>query len=95
MNIAEKNLVAYIDKLMKPSPPDRIHNWQHSQLSIARYYGGCSYLGARYAIAYNEEGSPLVRIDVIEAKAKSEKAAKKAKRKTDQQKAIEAQGSFE
>ena len=83
-----------IDALIssKLHQPDRIHNWQHTQLSIARFYGGCTYNGASYAIAYTEEGQPLVRVDLIEAKAKSEKKDNKAKRKADQQKAFEAQG---
>ena len=26
-------------------PPERIHNWQDSQLSIARFYGGINFTG--------------------------------------------------
>ena len=89
MNKAEKT---YIDKLIKPSPPDRIHGWQNTQLSIARFYGGCSYNGAQYAIAYTEPGQPLVRVDVIEKSTKEQRAANKAKRKADQQKAFEDRG---
>lgn len=56
--------------------PERLYHWQNTQLSIARYYGGCTYNGHRYTIAVNEEGQPLVRDDVLkrEAKAKKEKA---------------------
>ncbi len=46
-------------------PQERIFNWQNSQLSIARHYGGCKYNGAEYVIAYSEEGQPLVRSDLI------------------------------
>ena len=34
--------------------PERIHHWQHTQLSIARFYGGITYNGAHYRIAVNE-----------------------------------------
>lgn len=44
--------------------PERIYNWLDSQLSIARHYGGCTFNGADYVIAYDEEGHPLVRKDV-------------------------------
>jgi hypothetical protein len=79
-----------IDALIsgKPMPPERIHNWQNSQLSIARHYGGCSYNGSSYLIAYNEEGQPLVRDDVIKREAK----AARAKRKDEKQAALTAQG---
>ena len=61
-----------------PPPPDRIHNWQGSQLSIARFYGGLHFRGARYVIAFNEPGQPLVRKDVLAREAKERKAADKA-----------------
>ena len=60
------------------TPPDRIHGWQHSQLSIARFYGGISYQGHRYVIAMREKGAPLVRADVLAREAKERKAADKA-----------------
>lgn len=63
---------------MGVSTPERIHGWQNSQLSIARHYGGCKYNGADYVIAYNEEGQPLVRWDVLKREAKEAKAAAKA-----------------
>lgn len=57
--------------------PERIHGWQNSQLSIARFYGGISYQGHRYTIAPAEEGVPLVRADVLAREAKERKAADK------------------
>ena len=60
---------------MKERTPERIYNWLDSQLSIARHYGGCNFNGADYVIAYNEEGQPLVRADLL----KKLKAAKKPK----------------
>jgi hypothetical protein len=56
--------------------PDRIHNWQNSQLSIARFYGGIKFNGAGYTIAVNEEGQPLVRDDVLKAEAAAKRVAK-------------------
>ena len=63
-----------------PPPPDRIHNWQDSQLSIARFYGGIHFRGARYVIVFNEPGQPLVRKDVLAREAKERKAADKAEK---------------
>ena len=58
--------------------PERIHNWQDSQLSIARFYGGLHFRGASYVIAFNEPGQPLVRRDVLAREAKERKAEDKA-----------------
>ena len=70
--------------MTKQAAPERIYNWLNTQLSIARFYGGCTYNGASYAIAFNEEGQPLVRTDVL---AKEKKAArKKAKEAADAEK---------
>lgn len=48
--------------------PERIYNWLDSQLSLARYYGGCKVGDVQYLIAYNEEGQPLVRADLMKKK---------------------------
>lgn len=53
--------------------PERIYGWLNSQLSIARHYGGCSYNGAYYFVAYAEEGQPLVREDVLKREKRAEK----------------------
>ena len=58
---------------MKERTPERIYNWLDSQLSIARHYGGCKFNGADYVIAYNEEGQPLVRADLLREAKRSEK----------------------
>lgn len=57
--------------------PERIHGWQHTRLSIARFYGGCSYNGHNYTIALDEEGQPLVRDDVLRREKKAKKQASK------------------
>ena len=51
------------------TPPERIHGWQDSQLSIARFYGGITYQGHTYTIAVAEKGAPLVRSDVLAREA--------------------------
>jgi len=53
--------------------PERIYHWMNTQLSIARFAGGCTLNGARYAIACNEDGHPLVRWDVMQREAKERK----------------------
>ena len=60
------------------TPPERIHGWKYSQLSIARFYGGITYQGHTYTIAVAEKGAPLVRDDVLVREAKARKAADKA-----------------
>ena len=70
--------------MTKQWAPERIYNWLNAQLSIARFYGGCTYNGASYAIAFDEEDQPLVRTDVL---AKEQKASrKKAKEAADAEK---------
>ena len=58
--------------------PERIYNWLDSQMSVARYYGGLTYMGHSYYVAPTEPGSPLVRADVLKREAKEAKAAAKA-----------------
>lgn len=55
--------------------PEKIYNWQNTQLSVAKYAGGCSYNGAQYIIAYNEDGQPLVRMDLLQKKHKKSSPA--------------------
>lgn len=58
---------------MSTEAPERIHGWLNTQLSIARFYGGCVVNGHRYTIAMNEPGQPLVREDVLKREAKERK----------------------
>ena len=58
--------------------PERIHNWQHTHMSVAGYCGGLSFRGHGYTIAYAEPGQPLVRDDVLHAEAKAARAQAKA-----------------
>lgn len=85
--------LATIDRLIKPpSPPERIHGWLDTQLSIARFYGGCTFEGVRYVIDYESEGHPLVRADILEAEARSKKLSLKAERAKEKMRSIQAQG---
>lgn len=64
--------------------PERIYDWQHSPLSIARHYGSIRIQGAEYRIDYSEPGQPLVRADVLErerAQRKADNAAIRADRR--------------
>jgi hypothetical protein len=84
-----------LDELLRPpGPPERIHGWQYTQMSIARFYGGLTYQGAAYTIAVNEPGQPLVRDDVLAREAKAEKAAAKAARTAADQRNTQAQGDL-
>ena len=71
--------LAKLDRLIsgKPEAPERIYNWRHNQMSIARHYGGLKYMGYEYTIADNEPDQPLVRADVLAREAKEAKAAAK------------------
>ena len=79
-------------KFHQQPPAERIYGWMDSQLSVARFYGGMTMHGHRYMIDYDAEGHPLVRADVLEADAKAKKLALKAKRASEKQAAIDAQG---
>lgn len=63
---------------MNTLAPERMYGWMNGQLSVARYYGGCTYRGYRYVIAYDEEEKPLVREDVLKRETKERAAEKKA-----------------
>lgn len=60
---------------MTNQTPERIYDWHHTQLSVARFAGACTYNGQRYTIALGEEGQPLVRDDVLKREARQKKAA--------------------
>ena len=73
------------------TPPERIHGWQDSQLSIARFYGRITYKGHTYTLAAAQKGAPLVRDDVLVREAKERKAADKAADKAAQAQAAKQQ----
>lgn len=55
--------------------PERIEGWQHTQLSIARHFGGITYNGREYRIDYDSPGQPLVRLDVLARERRAARAA--------------------
>lgn len=46
--------------------PEKLYNISQTQLSIAAYYGGCTYNGSRYV--YNPIDDTLTREDVLKGK---------------------------
>lgn len=72
----------------KPEAPERIYNWLETQLSIARFHGGCTYQGQSYYIGRTEPGAPLVRADILSR----ESEYKTVKRRSEKQAAKLAQG---
>lgn len=60
-------------------PIDRIpsEQWMNSQLSVARFYGGCTIHGERYVIDYTD--GALVKASVLEADKKAHAASERAK----------------
>lgn len=87
--------LARVDALIRPpGPPERIHGWQNSQMSIARFSGGLTYNGHGYTIAYGEPGQPLVRDDVLKREAKAASEAKAEACKAAKQRAKDAQGGL-
>jgi outer membrane protein W len=64
--------------------PEEIHNVSHTQLSVARHFGGCRYAGATYH--YDANHDVLVRMDVWLARIKEESAAGKAAREDEKAK---------
>ena len=63
-------------------PPERIHNWQDSQLSIARFYGGVNFTGCE-AVRCNERLEPChyrtILLAVLVLAATTKDGAKDAK----------------
>jgi len=75
--MATQEDLAAIGRLIKPQePPERIYGWLDSQLSIARFYGGCTYQGHSYVIDPIRPNPPLVRVDVLQRETR-EKVARK------------------
>lgn len=74
--------------------PERIYGWRDSQLSIARFYGGCSFNGCMYVVDTEDPQEPLVRVDVLDAHKKKRIQAAKDKRDADALRAAMAQGGL-
>lgn len=69
--------------------PEEIHGVSQSQFSVARHYGGCSYMGQSYI--YDAGQDRLIRLDVYLARLKQDTAEAKALRDAERQRWMEAQ----
>ena len=69
--------------------PEEIHGVSQSQFSVARHFGGCSYMGQSYI--YDAGQDRLIRRDVYLARLKQGKAEAKALRDAERQRWTAAQ----
>ena len=69
--------------------PDEIHHVSQSQFSVARHFGGCTYMGQSYI--YDAGQDRLIRRDVYLARLKQGKAEAKALRDAERQRWTAAQ----
>ena len=69
--------------------PEEIHHVSQSQFSVARHFGGCSYMGQSYI--YDAGQDRLIRSDVYLARLKQGKAEAKALRDAERQRWTAAQ----
>ena len=69
--------------------PDEIHHVSQSQFSVARHFGGCSYMGQSYI--YDAGQDRLIRRDLYLARLKQGKAEAKALRDAERQRWTAAQ----
>jgi hypothetical protein len=74
------------------SRPERIYNVSKTQLSIARFYGGCKFQGAYYH--YDAESDTLTRMDVWKERIANDKEAGNKAAKAECEKWTKAQKSF-
>jgi hypothetical protein len=63
----------------KAKAPEKIYGWLDTQMSIARHYGGLTYLNHSYLIDFNDPDQPLVRQDIFQAEKKAPKEKQKPK----------------
>ena len=72
--------------------PEEIHGVSQSQFSVARHFGGCTYMGQSYI--YDAGQDRLIRRDVYLARLKQGKAEAKALRDAERQRWMEAQNTL-
>ena len=72
--------------------PDEIHHVSQSQFSVARHFGGCTYMGQSYI--YDAGQDRLIRRDVYLARLKQGKAEAKALRDAERQRWTAAQNTL-
>ena len=61
--------------------PEEIHGISNSQLSVARHFCGCKYMGASYH--YDASQDALIRMDVWQKRMHEDSAAGKAAREAE------------
>ena len=69
--------------------PDEIHHVSQSQFSVARHFGGCSYMGQSYI--YDAGQDRLIRRDVYLARLKQGRDEAKSLRDAERQRWTAAQ----
>lgn len=69
--------------------PEEICGVSQSQFSVARHFGGCTYMGQPYI--YDASQDRLIRRDVYLARLKEDKAEAKALRDAERQRWMKAQ----
>ena len=69
--------------------PEEIHHVSQSQFSVARHFGGCTYMGQSYI--YDAGQDRLIRRDLYLARLKQGKAEAKALRDAERQRWTKAQ----
>lgn len=57
---------------MTEEPREKIYGWQHTQLSIARFYGGIKISGHQYVIDEKDPQRPLVLVKPKQRKKKEQ-----------------------
>ena len=72
--------------------PERIYNVSQTQMSVARFYGGCKLQGADYH--YDAESDTLTRMDIWQERIAADKEAGKKAAKAEREKWTKAQNSF-
>ena len=72
--------------------PERLYNVSQTQLSVARFYGGCKFNGADYH--YDTESDTLTRMDVWKARIASSKEDGEKAAKAEREKWTKVQQSF-
>lgn len=72
--------------------PEEIHHVSQSQFSVARHFGGCTYMGQSYI--YDAGQDMLIRRDVYLARLKHGKAEAKALRDAERQRWTASQNTL-
>lgn len=71
--------------------PERIYGWRNTQLSVAKWYGGCTYQGKNYIIDVEHPDEPLLRVDVMASEKKAKLQLKTSMTRAEVERALIAQ----